>query len=494
MQRFWSYMMLLMTINCYAVDLPKGIDWHKGSVENALELAKKNNRPLYLYWGAVWCPPCNQIKETIFKSSLFQKSIKSFIPVYLDGDNTASQFWGEKLKTSGYPTMLILSSQGSELARLPTGVPVEEYVALMEFSLEQLSSISDVIQLALEKKAGVNEWKRLAGHSWPQDSDINIKQENLKGTFFKLWQNSLEQSPEIQSRLYLQHLLTLKDQNNSKVILKEKLGVFKAIVSDLHLYRTNRELLNGSFDDINLIFKELSDEKEVAWNETLLIWKENSLKLLEDKNLSLDDRLSCLVPNVKMKTIDNEFILKKALWADKQAVTDYERQAVMSTVIYVLKSANLLKQAKDLALAEIKRSKSPYYFMSILSGIEKSAGDYAASKKWATLAWESSRGSNTRFQWGVALINFLLEEEKVNQDELFKNLELVLSEILKSEEAFNGRNAGRFKTLAKKINDWLEKNKMPQEVVLKKKMLKLKLENLSKHAGYQKWLEGIINI
>ena len=41
-----------------------GIDWHDGDLQAAFDRAGAENKPLFLYWGAVWCPPCNQIKIT----------------------------------------------------------------------------------------------------------------------------------------------------------------------------------------------------------------------------------------------------------------------------------------------------------------------------------------------------------------------------------------------------------------------------------------------
>ncbi|MEI8347859.1 MAG: thioredoxin family protein, partial [Pseudomonadota bacterium] len=71
--------------------LPSGIDWHTATVEEAFAKAAKINTPLFLYWGALWCPPCNQIKKVIFSSAIFKKEIPNFVAVYLDGDEPQAQ-------------------------------------------------------------------------------------------------------------------------------------------------------------------------------------------------------------------------------------------------------------------------------------------------------------------------------------------------------------------------------------------------------------------
>ena len=90
-----------------AAHLPPGIDWFAGDVDAAFAAAKAANKPMFLYWGAEWCPPCAQIKSTIFNKREFQERSRLFVPVYLDGDTPSAQRYGERFGIVGYPTMIL---------------------------------------------------------------------------------------------------------------------------------------------------------------------------------------------------------------------------------------------------------------------------------------------------------------------------------------------------------------------------------------------------
>ena len=67
------------------------IAWRHGDVDDALAEAKEAGKPVILYWGAVWCPPCNEMKAGLFKDADFIAETQNFVPVYLDGDTEGAQ-------------------------------------------------------------------------------------------------------------------------------------------------------------------------------------------------------------------------------------------------------------------------------------------------------------------------------------------------------------------------------------------------------------------
>ena len=114
------------------------IEWFEGSIDEAFALSLEQNKPLFLYWGAVWCPPCVEIKQTVFKSQQFIAQSKLFIPVYLDGDTERAQIYGEKFDAKVYPTMIIFNPAGDEVTRLHAGIDISTYNTVLELSLDNM--------------------------------------------------------------------------------------------------------------------------------------------------------------------------------------------------------------------------------------------------------------------------------------------------------------------------------------------------------------------
>ena len=168
------------------------IAWFEGTVEQAFAAAQTQQRPVYLYWGAVWCPPCQEIKNTVFKSKQFIAQTEQFIPVYLDGDTEQAQTWGEAFGVKGYPTMIVFNPAGDEITRIPGGIDIDRY--------------NRVLALSDPNRLQASDYQQLAYYSWGQDHKA-LPEGSSPELFHRLAARVRDADPEASARLYLQGLV-----------------------------------------------------------------------------------------------------------------------------------------------------------------------------------------------------------------------------------------------------------------------------------------------
>src|SRR5262249_35016089 len=125
------------------------IAWFTGDVDAAFSRARAEHKPLFLYWGATWCPPCNQVKATLFKRAHFIEGSRQFVPVYVDGDQPIAQKLADRFRVRGYPTMILFSSDGSEITRLPGEIDPQQYLQVLSLGLGTGRSAHTTLAAAL---------------------------------------------------------------------------------------------------------------------------------------------------------------------------------------------------------------------------------------------------------------------------------------------------------------------------------------------------------
>ena len=153
---------------------PGNVAWQDATsdadIDKAFATAKAQNKPVLLYWGAVWCPPCNQLKATLFNRQDFAEQSRSFVPVHLDGDAPGAQKLGTKFKVVGYPTLILFSPDRKELTRLPGEVDAAQVMQLLQLGMASGRPLATVLADARAGKPLTSgEWRLLAFYSWDTD-------------------------------------------------------------------------------------------------------------------------------------------------------------------------------------------------------------------------------------------------------------------------------------------------------------------------------------
>ena len=110
--------------------------------------------------------------------------------------------------------------------------------------------------------------------------------------------------------------------------------------------------------------------------------------------------------------------------------------------------------ANRLLVAELEKSKSPYYFMLDLAELAEKAGRKDEAVQWLARAYDGAKGPATRFQWGTSYLFGLIEMTPENSAAIEKVGLEVLGELDDSPDAFYQRTRLRLEQLSTKLLDW----------------------------------------
>lgn len=140
-------------------------------VDAAFARARSERKPLLLYWGASWCPPCNQLKATLFNRQDFAALSQGFVAVHVDGDKPGAQKVGARFNVSAYPTLVLLAADGRELTRLPGEVEPAQVLAALQAAMAGGRPAATVLADARAgRPLSPADWRLLAYYAWDTDA------------------------------------------------------------------------------------------------------------------------------------------------------------------------------------------------------------------------------------------------------------------------------------------------------------------------------------
>jgi thioredoxin-like negative regulator of GroEL len=87
--------------------------------------AEREHKPIVIDFGAVWCPPCNQLAAEVLDAPDRPAVLARVVPVVVDVDDPSSWPLKDQHHVGGYPTLVAVDVEGRELGRL-VGYPGRE--------------------------------------------------------------------------------------------------------------------------------------------------------------------------------------------------------------------------------------------------------------------------------------------------------------------------------------------------------------------------------
>lgn len=422
-----------------------GIQWIRGDVAGAFVNARAQHKPVLLYWGAIWCPPCQQLKATVFSRTDFIAKTRLFVPVYLDGDEASAQKWGDEFRVQGYPTLVILDADKREVMRLAGGMDLNQYATALDTALADLQPIEATLANAADSQtlaAGV--CTRLAFNAWTLEDLREQEFATRAAQLSDIAQRCSQTAPVAGARLsvfsaYFQAAAESKDMAASKppsaklrTDIEQVQGVLKQYGSDAR-FADAFQTLNESF------FKAVKASDAV----TAQAFKDSYVAAMDaeanDNNLAEADHLSAL----GSKLIASRVLSTGGTWPEqyvgdartrinavlKQKQIPYVRSSILNSILNVYDELKLYQDAYDLVKTELPQAEHKYYLESDLAEIAENLGRKDEAIMWWQQAYSEAEGASTRFQWGQSYASALMRLQPQDAQRIADVTTQVLAEL-----------------------------------------------------------------
>jgi thiol-disulfide isomerase/thioredoxin len=434
-------------------------------IEKIFTDARAQKKPVLLYWGAVWCPPCNQLKATLFNRQDFAERSKSFVAVHLDGDAPGAQKLGTRFKVVGYPTLILFSPDSKELTRLPGEVDAPQVMQVLQLGLASGRPLAQVLADARAGKplAG-SEWRLLAFYSWDTDESALLPAAERSATLRKLAAACPGTEADACTRLALKAIVDGDEKNPAAPDAATRERLLKLLADPAQSRAVMDVLTNAAPDLVAALAPKPGAERQklVAALDAALV------RLQADATLSRADRMTALYARVDLARIDQKKdelhpklpaalvkeVKEAAATADREVTNAFERQAVIPEASQLLTDAGLWTESDALLKSSLSKSHSPYYLMSELGANARKQGRTAEALDWYRQAYEKSEGPATRVQWGASYLSALIDLAPQDDKRIEDVAKGVFTEAAAQSNAFSQRSGRSLQRVGTKLAKW----------------------------------------
>lgn len=158
MNNLKSFLLLfLFSLSFSHLTFAQGIEFFHGTFAEALELAKKEDKAIFVDAYTTWCGPCKRMSKYVFTEQKVGDYYNStFINMKLDMEKEEGMKFGLKYPVSAYPTFYFIKPDGEVLFTTKGGRQPAQFV---ELGQKAMSKYDDVEDLADQYAAGERDAK-----------------------------------------------------------------------------------------------------------------------------------------------------------------------------------------------------------------------------------------------------------------------------------------------------------------------------------------------
>jgi len=130
---------LLVALSFIATASAQGIEFFHGTFEEAKELAKAEEKIIFVDAYAQWCGPCKRMAANVFtQSEVGDFHNSKFINMKIDMEDKEGRKFGRKYPVSAFPTLFYIDYTGEVVHKVKGGKTVEKLIELGKFALSKV--------------------------------------------------------------------------------------------------------------------------------------------------------------------------------------------------------------------------------------------------------------------------------------------------------------------------------------------------------------------
>jgi thioredoxin-related protein len=386
----------------------KDIAWFNGSVDQAMAAAARDDKLLFIYWGAKWCPYCQALRKTVFTQPDFIEKTTLFVPVYLDADLPGAQVWGEIFKVSGYPTLLILKPDRTELARLSGGMDLSQYATVLDEALEDQRPILEVLRTV----SNLGDCHRLSYYDWDPEAWQGMDASHLANELIAAAGSC--QGPD-RIRLEIVVLNLSLQAKSDPTQLAPRVQALSALLGRPHDVRSALDLLVGLDDSLFAVVREqgaaVAADFQTRWVQTMQMAADDTQFGMADRLLAFGSALNAtreLSPDHAIPLSMQQAAvgrIERTLGAEGDR---FKRNDLVNAAGIIYDELGDEEAARAMYLKELPNTRTPYYYMSHLAVIAEKQGKPQEALDWMSKAYAVSEGPVTRLRWGSSFVRGLI--------------------------------------------------------------------------------------
>jgi thiol-disulfide isomerase/thioredoxin len=453
---------------------PAGVAWYEGDIAGAFDKARAEHKPVFLYWGAVWCPPCQELKATIFKRRDFLERLGLFVPVFVDGDAAGAQAIGERFHVSGYPTVLVLRADQTELERVSGGMDLSRYAEVLDLALGEARPAQEILRGLSASQApaalGAADCRELAYNAWQLDEAWS-RSDSL-ATLSHGLERAAQSCPDAlrveRARLVITAVQAAvdarakdaKDGKSGDTDLGPLLARIPPILADRDLALAVGDALQGLPAGY---FQAVVAADPAQRGPLRSQWFALMDALAKDPRYSAADQMDALGSKViAAKALDPAGKVAPALAqavsrridaALAQEKEPYARASLVNSALNVLDTLGDEERSQAILSGEIRTAAHPYYYMADLGELEEKRGHRELALDWLARSYRTAEGPATRFQWGVGYVRGLVRLQPQDETAIRTAALEVLADLDASGD-LHGRTRRSLGKLAASLQDW----------------------------------------